>query len=220
MSHMRGYLGNIMKTRAAKKTASPVQLTWTHLGVLYRATAWPEVAIDTLHEGAWISAELDPASEIVAGAAGMLDRRDWKTYLDFVPARERHFLETFHLGRMAALIVIARCPSLFDELVDAPALTAFIAAHTRLRGCARAAWTEIAAIYERSGIFGVLTWLGLPATRAVLETLQNFAEPDIAKRLLNRVRESLWSPLAPALLRAAAPMSEIDIAWRCQVIAA
>ena len=66
----------------------------------------------------------------------------------------------------------------------------------------------------------MLNWLGLPATRAVLETLQNFAEPDIAKRLLDRVRESLWSPLAPALLRAPAPLSEADVAWRCQVIAA
>lgn len=209
-----------MKTRAAKKTFAAVQLTWTHLGVLYRATTWPDVAIETLHEGAWLPVELDPASEIVAGAAAMLDRRDWQAYLEFVPARERLFLETFRLGRMAALIVIARCPTLLDELVEAPALTSFVAAHTRLRGCARAAWSEITAIYERAGIFGVLTWLGLPATRAVLETLQNFAEPDIAKRLLDRVRESLWSPLAPALLRAAAPLSEQQVASRCEMIAA
>jgi len=220
MSHMTEYLGNIMKTRVARKSFAPVQLTWTHLGVLYRVAAWPDVAVETLHEGAWLPAELDPASEIVAGAAAMLDRRDWEAYFEFVPARERLFLETFRLGRMAALIVIARCPGLFDELVDAPALTSFIAAHTRLRGCVRTAWAEIAAIYERSGIFGVLTWLGLPATRAVLETLQNFAEPDIAKRLLDRVRESLWSPLAPALLRANAPLSENEVAWRCEVIAA
>ena len=220
MSHIPCYLGNIMKTRAAKKTFTPVQLTWTHLGVLYRATAWPDVAIETLHEGAWLPVDLDPASEIVAGAAAMLDHRDWLAYLEFVPARERVFLETFRLGRMAALIVIARCPSLLSDLIDAPALTAFVAAHTRLRGCARAAWNEITAVYERAGIFGVLTWLGLPATRAVLDTLQNFAEPDIAKRLLDRVRESLWSPLAPALLRANEPMSEADVAWRCHVIAA
>jgi len=220
MSHIPCYVGNIMKTRAARKTFAPVQLTWTHLGVLYRATAWPDVAIETLHEGVWLPVDLDPSREIVAGAAGMLDRRDWQAYLEFVPARERVFLETFHLGRMAALIVISRCPTLLDELVEAPALTAFVAAHTRLRGCARAAWSEIAAVYERSGVFGVLTWLGLPATRAVLETLQNFAEPDIAKRLLDRVRESLWSPLAPALLRAPEPLSEADLAWRCNVIAA
>ncbi len=209
-----------MKTRATKKTIASVQLTWTHLGGLYRATAWPDVQFETLQDGAWVSIELDPASETVAAAAVMLDRADWKRYLEFVPADERRFLETFRLGRMAALIVIARCPELLSELVEAPALTSFVAAHTRLRGCARAAWTEISAVYERSGIFGVLQWLGLPATRIVLETLQNFAEPDIAKRLLDRVRESLWSPLAPAVLRAAAPMSEVEVAARCDVIAA
>jgi hypothetical protein len=209
-----------MKTIAAQKTAAPAQLTWTHLGALYRITAWPEAQCELLTEGVWSSFEADPAGEAVAAAAVMLEKADWKRYLEFVPAGERGFLETFKLGRMAALIVISRCPQLLFDLEAAPALTSFLAAHMRLRGSARAAWTEIGAVHERSGIFGVLQWLGLPATRIVLETLQNFAEPDIARRLLDRVRASLWSPLAPSLLRASGPLSETELMTRCDVIAA
>ena len=43
-------------------------------------------------------------------------------------------------------------------------------------------------------IFGVLEWLGLPASPQTLAILQHFADPDLPIRLLEPLRARLWEP--------------------------
>lgn len=209
-----------MKPAASRKISAPVQLTWSCLGVLYRATAWPEVEFQRQSDGVWVAFEPDPSDEVFASAAVMLGRAEWNRYLDFVPAAERAFLETFSWNRLAALAVVTRCPALLAELVAIPALTAFVAAHVALRGGSAPAWSEASAVYERGGIFGLLEWLGLPATRRTLDTLGSLEEPDVARRLLADLREALWSPLAGALLQRRQSVSERELSARLHVLAA
>jgi len=97
---------------------------------------------------------------------------------------------------MEALQVIARCPSLLSTLDETPALTAYLAAHVSLRGTMEACWQEIEAVHERSGVFGLLEWIGLPASRQTLAILGNVAEPDLPKRFLESLRALLWEPTA------------------------
>lgn len=209
-----------MKPAAAKKSARAVQLTWSHFGILYRVTAWPEVTFESQQDGKWISFEPDPSSEVFAAAAVMLDRASWNRYLEFVPAAERAFLEKFRLGRLAALAVITRCPALLADLDETPVLTSFVAAHVALRGGSRPAWAEIAAVHERTGVFGVMEWLGLPAGRQTLEALGHIAEPELAKRLLEPLRETLWNPAATGVLGRAEAMNEQTLAATCSALAA
>ena len=95
---------------------------------------------------------------------------------------------------MPALAVIVHCPGLFETLVETPALTAFLAAHQGLRGGHHSGWSEIEAVYERGGVFGLLQWLGLPASRQTLAILRNIADPDLPRRLLEPLRSALWEP--------------------------
>lgn len=209
-----------MKPAAAKKISPVVQLTWSHFGVLYRVTAWPDVRFECERDGNWVGFDPDPSSNIFSAAAVMLGRAEWSRYLDFVPAAERAFLERFRLGRLAALAVITRCPELLVDLDETPILTSFVASHVALRGGGRPSWTEISAIHERTGIFGLLEWLGLPATRQTLEALNHIADVELAKRLLEPVRETLWNPVGTGVLARAESMNERDLAATCAVLAA
>lgn len=209
-----------MKPVAVQKTARPVQLTWSHLGFLYRVTAWPEAVFETQRDGKWLPFDPDPSTEIFAAAAVMLGRAEWNRYLDFVPTSERMFLERFRLGRLAALTVITRCPGLLEDLENTPLLTSFVAAHALLRGTHRPAWTEIAAVHERTGIFGLLEWLGLPASRQTLEALGHIAEVELAKRLLEPLRTTLWNPVASSALGRAEAVTERELAVTCCALAA
>ncbi|HEU5080910.1 MAG TPA: hypothetical protein VFT72_16980 [Opitutaceae bacterium] len=210
----------MMKTTANKKASAPVQLTWSHLGFLYRVTAWPDADFETERDGTWIPFEPDPSSEVFAAAAVMLGRAEWNRYLDFVPAAERAIIESFRFNKLAALAVIKRNPELVTELSHAPALAMFVASHVELRGGGRPAWSEISAIYERGGIFALLEWLGLPATRKALDGLAALSEPDVARRLLSRVREALWNPIAARVLHSEKPLNDRELAARCHVLAA
>jgi len=105
-------------------------------------------------------------------------------------------LERFTFGRIDALQVAARCPSLLPLLEETPALTAFLASHVSLRGTAEACWDEIEAVHGRNGVFGVLDWMGLPASRQTLTILGNVVEPDLPKRFLEPLRSLLWEPTA------------------------
>jgi len=209
-----------MKPAATQKSARAVQLTWSHFGVLHRVTAWPEVVFEAQHDGQWIAFEPDPASEVFGAAAIMLGRAEWNRYLEFVPAAERAFLEKFRLGRLAALAVITRCPALLGDLDETPILTSFVAAHVALRGGSRPAWAEIAAVYDRTGLFGVMEWLGLPASRQTLEALGHIADVELAKRLLEPLRETLWNPVGTGVLGRAEAMNERDLAVTCSAWAA
>ena len=205
-------------SRSKKKCFVPLALTWSHCGIAYRVTAWPEAQFERWYGDEWIVTS--PTEDVLASAAQSCGEREWRPYLDFVPADVREFLGRFVFGRMEALQVVARCPALLDELRETPALTAFLAAHVSLRGTSGACWSEIAAIHERSGIFGIMEWLGLPASRQTLAILQHVQAPDIAKRFLEPLRTTLWEPRSIFALQKTSAISERQLARFCHPLAA
>jgi hypothetical protein len=186
--------------------------------VLYRVTPWPEVRFERRYGDEWIPTS--PAEDVLASAALELGPLDWRPYLEFVPAGARSFLAQFSFARMAALQVVARCPTLLPELAEIPALTAFLAAHMSLRGTPVPGWEEINAVHERSGIFGVLEWLGLPASRQTLAILRNIAEPDVPKRFLEPLRTMLWEPRTIFTLQRMPAITDRQLARHCHALAA
>jgi len=156
----------------------------------------------------------------MASAAQTLDAAAWKTYLDFVPREIREFLTQFTFTRMEALQVIARCPTLLETLQATPALTAFIGAHTILRTTTEPHFSEIEAVHERSGVFGLLEWLGLPASRQTLEVLHHLESPDVAKRLLEPLRSALWEPRTLFALQRESVLTDRLLARYCHALAA
>lgn len=205
-------------SRSKKKCFVPLALTWSHCGVSYRVTPWPEAQFERLYGTDWIATS--PTEDALASAAQSCGEREWRPYLEFVPAPVREFLARFAFGRMEALQVAARCVALGEALQETPALTAFLASHVSLRGTSGACWDEISAIFERSGIFGVLEWLGLPASRQTLEILQHFTAPDIAKRFLEPLRTLLWEPRTIFALQRVPEISERQLARFCHPLAA
>lgn len=205
-------------TRRAPKCFVPLALTWSHTGVAYRVTPWPEVRFERLYGEEWIVTS--PTEDALASAAQTCGEREWRPYLEFVPAEVRELLQRFAFARMEVLQVAARCPALVPALLEAPALGAFLAAHSTLRGTADCCWTEINAIFERSEIFGVLEWLGLPASRQTLGVLQNFAQPDLPKRLLEPLRTLLWEPRALCALQRISAITDRQLAGFCHALAA
>jgi hypothetical protein len=208
-----------MKTLASFLIDSPIELTWSHFGARWRATLWPDIRFERETAGhAWVPEA--PSAETVASGAVALDDAGWRRYLEFMPADERAFLGKFRFGRLGALQVILRCPGLLSDLTATPALTAFLANHASLRGASAERWEEIAAIHDRSGIFGVLEWLGLPASRQTLGILKQITDPDLPRRLLAPLRTSLWEPEGIWLLAQAGPMTDRQLASRCHALAA
>jgi hypothetical protein len=204
--------------RRAKKFALPLALTWSHCGVPYRVTAWPEVAFERLYGDEWIA--VAPTEDVLASAAQTCGAAEWQPYLEFVPTAVREVLEQFDVMRMEAVQVIARCPALLEALAETPALTAFLAAHSGLRGTAGACWSEINAVFERNGIFGVLEWLGLPASRQTVAILQNVADADLPKRFLEPLRTLLWEPGAIFALQRMSGITDRQLAGFCHALAA
>jgi hypothetical protein len=201
-----------------KKMPVPLALTWSHLGTSYRVTPWPDVRFERLYGRDWV--ELSPTEDALASAAQTCGAAEWRPYLEFVPAAVREFIDRFRFGRMEALQVAARCPALVDALLETPALAAFLAAHVSLRGTNDSCWDEINAIHDRSGVFGVLEWLGLPASRQTLGILHNFAEPDVPKRLLERLRTLLWEPRSIFALQRMGPITDRELTRCCHALAA
>jgi hypothetical protein len=207
-----------MKSRKSAPGARPVQLTWSCHGARYRVTAWPEVRCEREEAGRWMPAAL--SEEALDAAALRLDQGAWTAYLEFVPAAERAFLEPFRFGRLAALLLMARGPELVAGLAETPALVSFLAAHASLRGGARLRWEEIVAVHERGGIFGVLEWLGLPASRQTLAVLRNLVDPDVPRRLLEPLRSLLWEPGATRALQHVTEITDRKLAHYCHALAA
>jgi hypothetical protein len=201
-----------------KKCPVPLALSWSHCGVTYRVTPWPEAQFERLYGDEWIATS--PTEDVLASAAQTCGKAAWRPYLEFVPADVREFLLRFRFTRMEALQVVARCPALLAELAETPALTAYLASHVNLRGTAGACWGEINAIFERSEIYGVLEWLGLPASRQTLSILQNVAEPDLSKRFLEPLRSMLWEPRAIFVLQKTAAITDRQLAGFCHALAA
>ena len=206
------------RQHTAASAASPF-LSWIHDGVRYRVTVWPDVAFQReASAGRWTRVEL--SEEASASAALGVTGGQWRAYLEFVPAAQREFLERFQFSRMAALQVIARCPQLLGELSELAALVPFLNAHRALRGGTETGWAEISAVFEREGIFGVLQWLGLPASRQTLAILQNIADPDLPRRLLEPLRAALWEPEAIWTLSHAPTLTDERLAEACHALAA
>lgn len=205
-------------TPHVKSCSVPLALLWSHAGVLYRVTPWPEVRFERLYGSDWV--ETSPNPDVMASSAQDCGPEEWQSYLEFVPTEQRTFLELFSFCRMEALQAIARCPALLAELTERPVLTAFIAAHRSLRGTPIPGWHEINAVYERSGVFGVLEWLGLPASRQTLSILHNIAEPDLPKRFLEPLRSLLWDPTTMFALQRMSAITDRKLADACHALAA
>lgn len=204
--------------RSKKKCFVPLALTWTHCGISYRVSPWPEVRFECLYGDDWIATS--PTEDVLSSAAQAFLPPDWNPYFEFVPTETRDFLERFSFGRMDALQVIARCGSLLETLSETPALTSFLASHVSLRGTAEACWEEISAVHERSGVFGLLEWLGLPASRQTLSILGNVVEPDLPKRFLEPLRSLLWEPTAIFALQRMPAITDRVLAQTVNALAA
>ena len=207
-----------MKTKKTSRMAAPIELSWTFSGAWYRLTAWPEVRCERRVSEGWEAVE--PDTMLFAAGALSLEQAAWEHYLEYVPEVERSYLRQFRYGRLGALWVVARCPEVLGALLDAPALTAFLAAHVTLRGTAAPRWGEIAAVFERAGVFGVLEWLGLPASRQTLAVLRQLLDPDLPQRLLAPLRTSLWEPATLHLLQHTPRLTDRELARCCQPLAA
>lgn len=203
----------IFNHHRAMKTNLPIALTWSHYGELHRVTPWPEVRFEKLYGQDWIA--INPDAELLEAASLACHQRDWQPYLEFVPQDVRTFLDGFSYGRMEALLVAIRCPALMADLFQTPALTAFLADHMSLRGLASPAWTEINAVHERSGIYGILEWLGLPASRQTLTILSHLESPDLPRRFLEPLRTQLWEPQTIFMLQHTPEITDRDLAHYC-----
>jgi hypothetical protein len=200
------------------KTALFAELAWSHQGLIHRATTWPDVRFERRDDQDWVAVEPDEA--MLASAAARLDAPAWAAYLEFFPAEVRAFLCGFRYGRLAALQVITACPSLMGDLSLVPALTTFVAAHERLRGTQQPRWGELTAVHERAGLFGVLEWLGLPASRQTVTILQNVLDPDLPQRLLEPLRSVLWEPETVLVLQRTRGLTDRQLARFCHPLAA
>lgn len=196
----------------------PLALTWSHAGIAYRVTPWPEVRFEKMYGTEWVRAFA--SEDVLASAAQSCGEREWRPYLEFIPAEVRALLERFSFARMEALQVVARCGALLPDIVETPALAAYLAAHMSLRGTPAPCWNEINALHERSGIFGVMEWLGLPASRQTLAILANFAEPDLPKRFLEPLRTLLWEPRTIFALQRIPAITDRQLARFCHALAA
>lgn len=214
------------RSRAARTSRLPAlslpirpDLGWIHDGVRYRVTVWPDVRFECeVAPGTWADGEF--GETVFASAALGVTAAQWRRYLEFVPAAEREFLARFQFGRMAALHVLVQCPELLSELAQTPALVPFLTAHLNLRGGERPAWREIAAVHDRDGLFGVLQWLGLPASPQTVSILQHVADPDLPRRLLEPLRAALWEPEAIWVLSHGPALTDERLAEACHALAA
>jgi hypothetical protein len=206
-------------TRSARSKASLfAELLWSHQGFLHRATTWPNVRFERRDANDWTAVEPDDA--LFASAAARLTAESWSHYLEFVPTEVRSFLERFKYGRLAALQVVTACPGLLAELSDVPALTAFLSSHERLRGTEAPRWSELGVVHERGGLFGVLEWLGLPASHQTVAILRNVLDADLPVRLLAPLRSVLWEPETVVELQRTSRLTDRQLAKFCHPLAA
>lgn len=207
-----------MKTRSRTQLPSAAEIAWSHAGIFRRVIAWPTLAFQRRHGDTWVD-ETAPEGALAA-AAHEIRELTWRRFLEFLPGAERAFVAQFRLGRMEALQVIAHCPELLPILQETPALTVFVSAHVALRGSERPGWDEISAVFDRSGIYGLLEWLGLPATPKTLTALRNFADPEIPRKFLAPLRTILWDGPTITTLERSNVVTDLDLARHCHALAA
>lgn len=198
------------------------QIRWYHDGVPHRAALLPEpsgsfapvspIVFERQVDGRWTSFDPDPADPCFASAAAATGTAEWLDFLSLLPSPARRFLSFFHYERLEALAVVTRCPALLPELEAVPALTAFAAAHTFLRGSDGPRWNELNAAYENGGVYAVLEWLGLPACRQTLSVLSRVDDPELPRSLIAPLRSALWEPETLCQLDHADTITEKDLA--------
>lgn len=207
-----------MNTASNKKLISrSVELVWSHYGERYRVDSELNFFRET--DSGWVSWQPDPSTSIFSSAADGISETRWHAFLEYVPTAARRLLEMFDVGRAGVLAVVAFCPGLVADLLATPALAPFVAEHARLRGT-EVRWEEIATVHNRSGVYALLEWLGLPASRQTLTILQKIAEPDLARRLLEPIRVSLWEPETIWFLEHTPMLTERTLTHHCDCVAA
>jgi hypothetical protein len=214
MSHCGVYDARMISSRRSHHCRVPIALSWSHQGISYRLSPWPEVRLERKYGAEWITAALDPE----ALRQAQHDPSAWRSYAEFVPAPIRELLGCFRANRLIAVHVAARCPELASALIELPALVPFIAQHGALRGDAR--WSELTAVFDRAGVFGIMEWLGLPATRDALTILRDVITPDVPEALLGPLRVVLWKPEGVFALARRSAMSEWELMQTCHALAA
>jgi len=199
------------------------EVTWHHNGIPHRvriASSADLVAFERQMDGHWESFSPDPMSECFVSAAMVLSDEVWSEFARQLPAHVQDYLSLFKFERLEALAVVSQSPELLADLDQYPALTGFLAAHVTLRGTWGARWTEISAVYGRAGLFGVLEWLGLPASQQTLAVLGRIVDPELPRYLLSPIRAALWEPESLFLLQRSESLTEQDLATRCHPLAA
>ena len=197
---------------------SVVELHWSHLGIAHRVTAWPDVNMERSEGGHWGATEV--GEDALAAGVIEVDASAWQRYLEFMPTAERCFVQRFRYGRLAALLMVARGPNLLADLDENPALIPFLAAHASLRGMESSHWAEVVAVHERGGIYAVLEWLGLPASRETFLILHNMLDPELPRRLLEPLRALLWRPMARFVLQRTPDITDRQLSYYCHELAA
>ena len=71
-----------------------------------------------------------------------------------------------------------------------------------------------------SGIFGLLEWLGLPASRQTLTILRHLESADLPQRFLEPLRTQLWEPRTIFALQRIPAITDRDLAVHCHAAAA
>ncbi|MFT3780602.1 MAG: hypothetical protein QM790_01215 [Nibricoccus sp.] len=194
------------------------ELVWSHYGERYCVDN--ELNFSREESGEWLPWEPDPSSSVFSSAADGVSPFRWDAFLQFVPAAQRRLLEQFDTGRMAVLAVVAYCPGLVEDLLATPALAPFVAEHVRLRGATAPCWEEIEAVHARGGVYGLLEWLGMPASRQTITILQKITNPDLGRRLLAPIRSSLWEPETIWFLQHTPQLTERQLMHHCECVAA
>ena len=208
----------MIRSSRSKKCSVPVSVAWSHDGAAFRLTSWPEVEFERQYGDEWIRTAIHP--DVLVSAAADIEVAAWRAYLEFVPADVREFVGYFRTHRIAALQVAARCPDIVGALSDAPALTAFVTEHALLSGPAGVRWSELNAVFERSGIYGLLDRLALPSSRDTLAILRNVVAPDLAPSLLAPLRKLLWQPQGIFVLAKLPAITDRELARACHALAA
>jgi hypothetical protein len=204
----------MISSRRSHHCFVPVALSWSHEGTSYRVAPWPDVRFERKYGTEWVTTT--PSIEVLRAAN--YGPAEWRSYAEFMPAELRELLGRFRTNRLIALHVAARCPDLASALIESPALVPFVAAHDALRGDTR--WTELAAVYDRAGVFGVMEWLGLPASRDALTILRDVITPDVPEALLAPLRAVLWKPEGVFALIRHPAMNERELMQTCHALAA
>jgi len=219
MSHPEEYFQRMnMNTSSSKKLISrSVELVWSHYGERYCVDSDLNFHRET--DSGWVDWQPDPSTAVFSSAADGISETRWNAFLEYVPTAERRLLEMFDVGRAGVLAVVALCPGLVADLLATPALAPFVAEHARLRGT-ETRWEEIAAVHNRGGVYALLEWLGLPSSRQTLTILQKIAEPDLARRLLEPIRVSLWEPETIWFLQHTPTLTERTLTHHCDCVAA